>query len=64
MMIAQWIGAAEWNQFRGPNGSGVATEAKPPVKLDPAKPTWKVPAPVGHSSPVLCGGKIFLTGVV
>ncbi|MBI98497.1 MAG: hypothetical protein CMO78_08245 [Verrucomicrobiales bacterium] len=55
--------AAEWNQFRGPNGSGVAT-AKPPVKIDPAKPTWKVPVPVGHSSPVLWGGKIFLTGVV
>ena len=56
--------AAEWNQFRGPNGSGVAARAKLPVKIDPAKPTWKVPVPVGHSSPVLWGGKLFLTGLV
>jgi len=56
--------AAEWNQFRGPNGSGVAAAAKPPVKIDLAKPAWKVPVPMGHSSPVLRGGKLFLTGVV
>jgi len=42
----------------------VAANAKPPVKINPAKPTWKVPAPMGHSSPVFSGGKIFLTGVV
>ena len=37
------VSAAEWNRLRGPNGSGVAANARPPVKLDPAQPTWKSP---------------------
>ncbi len=62
--LAQHVTAVEWNQFRGPNNSGVAAGARPPVKIDPAKPTWKVPMPVGHSSPALWGKTIFLTGVI
>ena len=57
------VSAAEWNRLRGPNGSGVAANARPPVKLDPAQPTWKSPIPNGHSSPVLWGPRLFLTGV-
>ena len=64
LLVAQIVSAAEWNQFRGPNGSGVAANAKPPVNLDPSRPAWKVAVPVGHSSPVMWGGKLFLTGVV
>jgi len=52
-----------WNQFRGSNGSGVAAGSKPPVKIDSFKPTWKVPAPAGHSSLVLSDDRIFLTGI-
>ena len=38
------IGADDnWNRFRGPNGSGVATEATPPVVFGPEKNArWKV----------------------
>ena len=55
--------ATNWNQFRGPNGSGVNNTFKPPVKIVADQATWKTPLPPGKSSPVLWGGKIFLTGV-
>jgi len=52
-----------WHQFRGPNGSGIATDSKPPLKIDSSKPSWKVPTLIGHSSPVISDRRIFLTGV-
>ena len=43
-----------WPQFRGPNGSGVADDQKPPVEFGPDKNVkWKVDAPPGLSSPTL-----------
>jgi outer membrane protein assembly factor BamB len=51
-----------WPQFRGPNGSGVADEQKPPVEFGPAKNVkWKVPIPSGLSSPIVVGDKLVLT---
>ncbi len=52
-----------WPQFRGPNGGGVAMDARPPVRLQGGLETWQSPAPKGLSSPVLARGKAFLTGV-
>ena len=52
-----------WNQFRGPNSSGVADAFKPPIKLDPRTLIWKRAIPPGLSSPVLSRNKIFLTAV-
>jgi len=52
-----------WNQFRGPNGSGVARACQPPVKIDGSHLAWRTPVPHGLSSPVLAGNRIFLTGV-
>ncbi len=56
--------AGEWPQFRGANASGVAaTDAAPPVDFGPAKRMlWKQPLPTGHSSPVVWGDRVFLTG--
>jgi outer membrane protein assembly factor BamB len=52
--------AGNWPQFRGSNASGVAaSDAAPPVKFAAAK--WSTPLPVGHSSPVVWGERIFLT---
>ena len=51
---------ANWPQFRGPNGSGVADEdAAPPVKFGIAR--WKTPLPAGHSSPTVWGDRVFIT---
>ncbi len=53
---------APWPQFRGPGGSGVAAGQKPPVEFGPQKNVkWKVAVPPGVSSPVIAGGKLFLT---
>jgi hypothetical protein len=55
---------ASWNQFRGPNGSGVAAPGcQPPVKLKASQVVWKTSVPPGLSSPVLAGDRIFLTGL-
>jgi outer membrane protein assembly factor BamB len=52
----------KWPQFRGPNGSGVAENEKPPVEIGPEKKVkWKVPAPSGLSSPIVVGDKLVIT---
>jgi outer membrane protein assembly factor BamB len=54
--------AQEWPQFRGPNASGVASDANPPIEFAPSKHMlWKQPLPPGHSSPAVAGDRIFLT---
>ncbi len=59
-VICLLMALANWPQFRGPNGSGVAdADAVPPVTFGTAK--WKTALPVGHSSPVVWGDHIFLT---
>ncbi len=55
--------SSEWNRFRGPYGSGVAEECTPPVKLGKDLEAWRVPVPMGLSSPVLSGSHVFLTAV-
>lgn len=51
-----------WPQFRGPNSSGVAETAKPPVEFGPnTNLLWKIAVPSGVSSPCLWGDHIFLT---
>ncbi len=56
------LSAADWPRFRGPNGAGVA-DGSPPVEFGPARNVgWKVAPPTGKSSPVIVGGKLFLTG--
>lgn len=49
--------------FRGPNGSGVAPVPTAPTDFGPNRNVvWKTPLPFGHSSPVIAGDLIFLTG--
>jgi len=55
-------GAQEWSRFRGPRGAGISNATTVPVKWTEKDYNWKVKLPgVGHSSPVLWGGRIFLT---
>jgi outer membrane protein assembly factor BamB len=58
--------AADWPQFRGPGSSGLAATDDPlPAEIGPESPhlVWKTALPPGHSSPVVVGRRIFLTGV-
>lgn len=66
--IPAWIAllpvavGADWPQFRGPDGRGVSDLAPPPARFGPGENrAWAVPVPPGHSSPVLVGGRLFLT---
>jgi hypothetical protein len=54
----------QWPQFRGPNCSGVAESAHPPIRFGPDENLlWKLAVPPGLSSPVVSDDHIFLTGV-
>jgi outer membrane protein assembly factor BamB len=51
-----------WEQFRGPNGSGVGTGTGYPVEFGPAKNVaWKAALPYGQSSPVVVDGRVYVT---
>ena len=53
---------ARWPQFRGPEGGGVAPDAKKlPIHMGPTKYHWKVDLPSGFSSPCIWGDRLFLT---
>lgn len=62
LALTPTLRAADWPQFRGPAGSGVADGQKPPVKFGPTENlAWKVAVPSGASSPIVVGDKIVLT---
>jgi outer membrane protein assembly factor BamB len=55
-------GDGHWNQFRGPNGSGVDSAAGYPVEFSPTKNVvWKSAVPYGQSSPIVAGSRVYLT---
>jgi outer membrane protein assembly factor BamB len=66
VVFAASVVAAEplsaWSRFRGPNGSGIADNQKPPVEFGPTKNLkWKVSAPSGLSSPIIAGDLLVIT---
>jgi outer membrane protein assembly factor BamB len=58
--------SGEWTQFRGTNGTGVATAAaKPPTKWTNDQLAWSVDIPgTGWSSPVYDGKHLWITSAV
>jgi outer membrane protein assembly factor BamB len=53
----------DWPQFRGPNASGISEDANLPVSFGPEENvSWKTPVPMGNSSPVVAGDRIYITG--
>lgn len=55
--------AADWPQFRGPDGSGLCPACGPvPTTFGPkSNVLWKTALPPGKSSPIIVGDRIFLT---
>jgi outer membrane protein assembly factor BamB len=68
LVLASAVYAQNWPSFRGPQASGVADGANPPVIWDAEKDTnilWKTPIPgLAHSSPVVWGNRIFVTTAI
>ena len=55
-------GAANWPRFRGPDGAGVAADARFPDAFTAADLAWSTPLPgAGVSSPVVWDGAVFVT---
>lgn len=57
--------AENWPQFRGPRGAAISpSSSKLPAEVGPDKNVvWKTELPSGHSSPVVFGDRVFVTGV-
>ncbi len=52
----------EWQQFRGPNGSGVGEGRNLPIQFGPVKNIlWRMSLPAGVSSPVLAEDRLIVT---
>jgi outer membrane protein assembly factor BamB len=63
LILVACLLAGDWPRFRGPNGSGIAETTAVPHQFGPDKNmVWRTVLPLGHSSPVLTGNSIFLTG--
>jgi len=64
LLISATSGLADpnWPRFRGPNGGGELTAVKVPEKWTQESAKWSVElAGEGNSSPVVWGGKVFVT---
>jgi outer membrane protein assembly factor BamB len=57
------VRAEDWPQFRGPTGQGHSTERGVPIEWSESRNViWKTPVPGrGWSSPVVAGGRVWLT---
>jgi outer membrane protein assembly factor BamB len=66
VLAAVTLAAEDWPQFRGPTGQGHATERGLPLEWSESHNIlWKSPVPgFGWSSPVVAGGKVWITTVV
>ena len=55
--------ASDWPRFRGPNGSGVSPDQALPAEIGPDRNVlWSVKTPKGNSSPIVAGGRLWITG--
>jgi outer membrane protein assembly factor BamB len=61
--LLAWAPAADWPQFRGPDGSGVSSEkGLPETWSDSNHLAWKAPMPgPGSSGPIVWGNRVFVT---
>jgi outer membrane protein assembly factor BamB len=66
LLMGVALRAEDWPQFRGPTGQGHSAERGLPLDWSETKNiVWKVPvAGSGWSSPVIAGGRIWLTAAV
>jgi outer membrane protein assembly factor BamB len=61
ILLTAPVRADDWPAWRGPRGDGTSTERNVPVHWGASENiVWKQPLPgVGHSSPIVCGDRIF-----
>ena len=64
--VAAETSTADWPEFRGPTGQGISLATDGPLEWSATKNVaWKQPLPgAGWSSPVVSGGRVWLTAMV
>lgn len=63
MLCASASLASDWPRFRGPNGTGVSDDSRLPAEIGRERNVaWSAELPQGNSSPIIVGGRVFLTG--
>ena len=64
--LSATVCAENWPQWRGARGDGTSTEASVPIHWSATQNVrWKTPIPgKGHSSPIVWGGRIFVTSCI
>ena len=61
-VVAGSLSAADWLQFRGPNGNGIAAETVAPTNFTGQSVAWKIALPGrGLSSAIIVGDRVFIT---
>src|SRR5437868_15178787 len=54
---------SDWPRFRGPNGAGVSTDSGLPTEISKDRNVaWSQKTLKGHSSPIIIGNRLFITG--
>jgi outer membrane protein assembly factor BamB len=57
------LSASDWPRFRGPNGAGVSADSGLPIEISKDhNVVWKQKTLKGHSSPIIIGDRLFITG--
>lgn len=66
LLLACPIEAANWPQWRGPDGRGISPETAVPLEWSADRNVaWKTPIPGrGHSQPIIWGDRVFLTTAI
>ena len=61
--VARSASGQDWPEFRGPDGQGISTERDLPIEWSEARNVvWKAAVPGrGWSSPVVAGGRVWIT---
>ena len=49
----------DWSQWRGPRRDGTSRIVPPAAWPEKPKQIWKIPAGIGHSSPVVSGNRVY-----
>ncbi|MEX1041725.1 MAG: PQQ-binding-like beta-propeller repeat protein [Pirellulaceae bacterium] len=65
LILIPGVAGADWLEFRGPNGSGAAPEAKLPTEwsAEGKNVAWKAELPGrGPASPIVVGDRVIVTG--
>jgi outer membrane protein assembly factor BamB len=62
LALAAYAGP-DWPRFRGPNGSGIQPDQQLPAEIGKNRNVvWTQKTPKGNSSPIVVGGRIWITG--